>query len=186
MSRAQNGPPPDSPTDVRALPARPNLEFEHKQAKQLLAQLKAGDADALARVQKHKRDSSGGFKLADAQFTIAREYGFTSWPRLVEYFEALYRQERSSGRQGGLSKEDHERTAERLVRQHRNHRPLAMFFATFVPRLYGRNMEQVFATDVTLDEARLVQARMHRYPSWETLVENSRDGREPRRRLRGR
>ena len=31
---------PDSPSDVRALPARPNLEFERKQAKKLLALLR--------------------------------------------------------------------------------------------------------------------------------------------------
>ena len=41
---------PDSPSEVRALPARPNLEFEHKQAKKLLASLRRGDAEALARL----------------------------------------------------------------------------------------------------------------------------------------
>ena len=91
------GPAPDSPSDVRALPARPNLEFEHKQAKKLLAALRKGDSEALSRIHaklKGSRDTKPDeFKLADAQFTIAREYGFTSWPRLVEYFETLVRHE---------------------------------------------------------------------------------------------
>lgn len=30
-------------------------------------------------------------RLADAQLVIAREYGFTSWPRLVRYFEGVER-----------------------------------------------------------------------------------------------
>ena len=175
---------PGSPSDVRALPARPNLEFEHKQAKKLLALLKKGDPEALARVRAKLKGSAATkpdeFKLADAQFTIAREYGFTIWPRLVEYFESLYRQERSGGRQGGLSKEDHARAAESLLSRHRNHRPSAMLFASFVPRLYGRSVDQALATEATIDEARLVQARMHRYPSWEVLLENSRGQGEPR------
>ena len=99
MSKAHEGLPPDSPSDVRALPARPNLEFERKHAKKLLAQLHKGDPEVVARVRAKHRASTGKspdeFQLADAQFAIAREYGFTSWPRLVEYFESLYRQERS-------------------------------------------------------------------------------------------
>lgn len=91
------GPPPDSPSDVRPLPARPNLEFEHKQAKKLLKQLHEADQDALARVHARLRGSStkkpDEFQLSEAQFTIAREYGFASWPRLVEYFETLARHE---------------------------------------------------------------------------------------------
>ena len=35
------GLPPDSASDVRALPARPNLEFERKQSKKLLALIRS-------------------------------------------------------------------------------------------------------------------------------------------------
>ena len=85
-------------SDVRPLPARPNLEFERKQAKKLLGALQEGRRlEALARVHaklKERRETKPDeFQLSDAQFTIAREYGFTSWPRLVEYFETLARQE---------------------------------------------------------------------------------------------
>ena len=179
---APHGPAPDSPSDVRALPARPNLEFERKQAKKLLALLKKGDPEALARFHaklKHSVDTKPDvFKLADAQFTIAREYGFTSWPRLVEYFEALDRHQRSGAR-GGDRVDHHEQVAASLLAQHRNRRPSAMFFATFVPRFYGRGLEEVLAAEVTMDDARLVHARMHRYPSWDALLEDARQEGQP-------
>src|SRR5215475_4210090 len=73
---------------VRALPAAPSLEYERKEAKALLKQVHAGSPDALERVgQGHPaslRDRKPDeLQLADAQHVIAREYGFTSWPRLV-------------------------------------------------------------------------------------------------------
>ncbi len=56
------------------LPARPSLEHLRKQAKDRLRALRAEDPSA---------------KLADAQFAVAREYGFESWPRLVDHVEAV-------------------------------------------------------------------------------------------------
>ena len=130
---------------------------------------------AFTRSSRRSRDTKPDeFKLADAQFTIAREYGFTSWPRLVEYFEALDRQHLSGGAGRPLEREPRT-VAESLLTRYRSHRPSAMFFATFVPRFYGRSLEAVTAAEVTLDDARLVQARMHRYPSWE---DNDSRGRE--------
>ncbi|MBK6496185.1 MAG: hypothetical protein IPG05_13985 [Gemmatimonadetes bacterium] len=81
---------------ARPLPATPHLDYERKQAKALLKQVHAGDADALRRVQTaHSaalRDHGAeALQLADVQHVIAREYGFTSWPRMVEYFEVLER-----------------------------------------------------------------------------------------------
>jgi ankyrin repeat protein len=54
----------------RPLPERPNLRHLKDQAKDLL---KAGGADS----------------LADAQFKIARLYGFASWPKLKEHLDSL-------------------------------------------------------------------------------------------------
>src|ERR1700722_36864 len=54
----------------RPLPERPNLRHLKDQAKDLL---KAGGADS----------------LADAQFRIARLYGFTNWPKLKEHVDSL-------------------------------------------------------------------------------------------------
>jgi len=58
------------PESSRALPDRPNLQHLKNQAKDLL---KAGQADS----------------LTDAQFRIARLYGFSSWPKLKAHVDFL-------------------------------------------------------------------------------------------------
>jgi ankyrin repeat protein len=86
--------------DARELPARPNLEQYKKQAKGLVKACKAGEAESLQRVNAHR----GGLRtlsekpvrgtkvsLADAQFTIAREHGFESWPKFAKHIEELIR-----------------------------------------------------------------------------------------------
>src|SRR5688500_5813074 len=169
------GPAPDSPSDVRALPARPNLEFERKQAKKLLAQLRRGNREALDRIHaklKESRDTKPAeFKLADAQFTIAREYGFTSWPRLVEDFEILARHELSGLRERHAPISHHEAWARTLIVEHKEKRSwTARFFGAYVPRFYARTTEQILASEVTVDDAKLATARMYRYASWELMA----------------
>ena len=45
---------------LRPLPARPNLEFERKEAKALLRRLRAGDPEALERARaRHPRIATG-------------------------------------------------------------------------------------------------------------------------------
>ncbi len=74
----------------RALPERANLEFLTKQAKHLLRDAKAGDATALERLRAGRPAStSGSPKLADCQHSLAREYGFASWPKLRAHVESL-------------------------------------------------------------------------------------------------
>ena len=172
------GPAPDSPSDVRALPARPNLEFERKQAKKLLAQLRRGNREALDRVHAKLKESHdtkpAEFKLADAQFTIAREYGFTSWPRLVEYFDTLARHELSGARDRHQPQTHHEAWARTLMVEHAEKRAWTVQFLTaYVPRFYGRSTDDVFRTEVTVEDAKLATARMHRYPSWEAMIAES-------------
>src|SRR5438876_6692473 len=72
---------------ARKLPVRPDLDQYKKQAKELLAACKSGDAVALARVAVHHRGSR--LTLADAQFVIAREHGFDSWPKFSRHIEQL-------------------------------------------------------------------------------------------------
>lgn len=62
--------PTDSSEASRSLPDRPNLRHLKDQAKDLL---KAGSAAS----------------LTEAQFKIARTYGFASWPRLKAHVESL-------------------------------------------------------------------------------------------------
>jgi uncharacterized glyoxalase superfamily protein PhnB len=60
---------PQSPS-----PARISVEQLRKQAKERLAALRADNASA---------------KLADAQFVLAREHGFDSWPKLIAFASAM-------------------------------------------------------------------------------------------------
>ena len=60
----------------RQLPPRPNLEHLRKQAKDLLDRPQQQDASRC---------------LADAQHTLAREYGFASWPQLKAHVESVSR-----------------------------------------------------------------------------------------------
>src|SRR3954467_11075994 len=76
---------------TRRLPSRPNIDQLKHQAKELLAEQRAGTLQACQRIREfHPRcatasdDSMIGstFTLSDSQLTIAREYGFASWARL--------------------------------------------------------------------------------------------------------
>jgi hypothetical protein len=58
----------------RNLPDRPNLEYLKKEAKARLEQL---------------QQSNPAAQLADAQHTLAQEYGFASWPKLKAHVDAV-------------------------------------------------------------------------------------------------
>jgi ankyrin repeat protein len=72
----------------RSLPPRPSLEQQQKLAKELLKALRAGDVEARERIRQHLPDKQV-FTLADAQFAIAREYGFESWRALKAHIDIL-------------------------------------------------------------------------------------------------
>jgi ankyrin repeat protein len=57
-----------------SLPLRANLEWLKKLCKERLTELRA---------------SSPGAKLSDVQFEVAKEFGFSSWPKLKSYVEQL-------------------------------------------------------------------------------------------------
>jgi hypothetical protein len=61
------------------LPARPSLEQLSKRAKDLLRRCRAGEDHTL------RPDAT----LADAQFAIAREYGFQTWAKLKQHVESI-------------------------------------------------------------------------------------------------
>lgn len=67
------------------LPARPSLEQLKTQAKELLRQYSLDLGPAVERF----RDTKQPVTLADAQFVLAREYGFESWAKLKHHVEAL-------------------------------------------------------------------------------------------------
>ncbi|MGC2112149.1 MAG: ankyrin repeat domain-containing protein [Candidatus Korobacteraceae bacterium] len=81
---------------VKPLPSNPNLDHLKYQAKDLLKAHAARDPEAAQRIREfHPRfpkamDAeifAAQLSLSDAQFTIARERGFPSWPRLKAHIE---------------------------------------------------------------------------------------------------
>src|SRR5215204_838980 len=110
----------------RALPARPDLEYERKQAKYLLRDAKRGVPDALARLRAQNRSLASAkpdeIKLADAQLAIAREYGFRSWPLLVRYFETFARHEKSEIYRNDLGEGPKDWWVKTILAEHRDRR----------------------------------------------------------------
>jgi ankyrin repeat protein len=78
----------------RSLPSRPDLAQQKKLAKELLASFASGGAEALARVRSKLPDKQK-IALADAQFVLAREYGFENWAALKQHIEARADDKRS-------------------------------------------------------------------------------------------
>jgi ankyrin repeat protein len=77
---------------IRSLPRRPSFEHLRNEARTLQRLVRAGDATALARAREfHPRfaEPVEGFRLSDAQLTVARSYGQASWPKLKRYVEAI-------------------------------------------------------------------------------------------------
>ena len=78
---------------TRPLPTNASLENLRKQAKTLLSSAHANEPNAVADFESLKlrpRDS-GRYLLSDAQFVIARRYGFPSWPKLKLHVEVITR-----------------------------------------------------------------------------------------------
>ncbi len=164
---------------TRPLPPTPNLEFERKDAKHLLRQLRADDASALARVQAMHPDARGAaaerFTLADAQLTLAREYGFANWPRLVRYFGTADRQRhRNHSNLGSVAGYEHD--ARSLLAGHAKRRTrIGRMLAEYIPRFFGVPLDEVFRAAVTEDEAKHALARDAGFPSWTALVASAND-----------
>ena len=70
---------------VRRLPVRPDPEQLHRQAKELLRDIRGGDANAIAELRELHPESidPSSAKLADAQLVLARSYEASSWTRLI-------------------------------------------------------------------------------------------------------
>lgn len=68
---------------TRAMRANPDIDQLKRQAKELLDAYRASTPEAVAEVRAYHRSASPEtFALHDAQFVLARSYGFESWPKL--------------------------------------------------------------------------------------------------------
>jgi ankyrin repeat protein len=75
----------------RQWPYRPEFNQFKRQAKELLKAYRAGDANAVAEVQRHEQTPDPtAFALHDAQRVLARSYGFPSWQKLKSYVQTIH------------------------------------------------------------------------------------------------
>jgi len=106
---------------VSTLPPSPDFAYERKRAKALLRQAQAGDAEALARVAAHLPRLAGNIdalKLADAQFVIARERGFESWPKLKAHLETVLPADERASQFLDAVEHGAKGTVSRMLKQH--------------------------------------------------------------------
>src|SRR5437773_4430942 len=81
----------------RSLPPRPSLAHLKHQAKDLRSDAREGDRDAIGILRRLRRFesatdpqiASANVALSDAQYALAMEYGFASWPALKQHVESL-------------------------------------------------------------------------------------------------
>ena len=159
------------------LPNHPSLEQLRKQAKELLRQLRNGDPSASNRLRNYKPDVSDPI-LADAQFVLAREHGFESWPRLVHHIQAAQPPDL----------EQHHRIAEDLVAVYNSANTEAatrlndLFHSAldiqqirdFIrDRLFNLPDTQRRINNFTLEDAQHVVARLYGFTEWSDLVQSS-------------
>src|SRR5690242_4855562 len=87
-----------SPRRTRALPPNPSIEQHKKQAKELLKAHRSHDPAVLPRLRSvlaslaalsDEEIWAAKFQLSDAQFVIAREHGFDSWPKFQRHVEKV-------------------------------------------------------------------------------------------------
>lgn len=168
-------------SELRPFPDRPNVEFDRKAAKLLLRQLRAREPEALERARTRGIDTSRPLEecvLADAQLIVAREYGFASWPRLVQYHGDITRQARALN--SAMSREQWEGAARSLLSRHKARQMrAARTLAAFVPRLYGMTPQAVLDVKVGEADARIAIAREAGQPSWNALLTAEAPDRKP-------
>jgi hypothetical protein len=136
--------------EVKELPPRPSLEQYKKQAKDLV---------------KSKRGLGVKLTLANAQFVIAREHGFESWPKFAKHIEALTRESSTASlwesAKNALIAGDVS-TLDRLLRENEQ------VFREQRPPSYGSGG---LAPDYSGGDARSVIVRNHHFESWAGFAE---------------
>jgi ankyrin repeat protein len=155
-----------------------NLEQQKKQARELLRAIRAGRADALARVRgQHLRwanvddaTTRGEMALHDAQFVIAREQGFASWTKLKAYAERL-----PQSRHTRLFVTDIQWLTDRvhgLLRTRQSAGPAALEqIREWHPRFSGCSDEEIRQAPFTEIDAQLVYAREHGFDTWDEVIQ---------------
>lgn len=154
-----------------------NLEQQKKRARELLRGIRAGDAEAIQRLRRHHSrwaevDEATLRQLValhDAQFALAREQGFPSWPKLRAYAEP-----RTDSRHTRLFVANIEWIDERvagLLHAHKSAVPAALEqIREWHPRFADATDDDIRQARFDEEDARLVYAREHGFESWHELA----------------
>ena len=154
-----------------------NLEQQKKQARDLLRAMRSGNLDALSRLRCHHARwaalDDGAVRqlvsLHDAQFVLAREQGFASWPKLKAYAEPS-----SRSRHTRLFVADLAWISDRvhgLLRTRYSAGPAALEqIREWHPRFSDCTDEEIRQAPFTEEDARLIYAREHGFETWDDLT----------------
>ena len=149
------------------LPAHPSLEQLRKQAKDLLRGIRNGLTESLSRLRRISPNfGTKQFSLADAQFVVAREYGFEKWADLAHHIETVL----ATGRM-----EHYEKIAMDLVASYYGDAEALKRLNSTIP---GRTTtveqirEMVNASEFNLDLARQFLASKLGFENWTKLAES--------------
>jgi len=129
------------------LPPHPNLEHLKKQAKALLRDFKEGKPDAIRKFTALQLKTLP--RLSDAQYLVARDYGFDSWSKLKEQVESLSEKTDDPLELARKAfREDDARAIRRLLKRHPQLRakinePLADFDSPAITHVRSRAMLDV-------------------------------------------
>jgi hypothetical protein len=146
-------------SDPTPLPDRPSLEQLRKQARE-------------------RQRATPNATLAEAQFALAREYGFESWAKLKHHVEslpsaALEQHERIAADMVLVYRERDEAAARRLNDLFHSELDIDQIRRFIEDRLFwlpesGRRLD-----DLQLRDTQLLVARLYGFESWQALVETA-------------
>lgn len=170
------------PNSTLRLPARPSLEQLRKQAKELLRDYRAGNAVAAERfiviiTRLTDPARSNEINLADAQFVLAREYGFENWAKLVHHIETINPAERQT-RYENLAMDfvaAYSGEAEALERLNEQLPRLVTLdeLRGLVTERLGRSSELENGTvEFTFADAQFIVARQHGFDDWAKFLQS--------------
>jgi ankyrin repeat protein len=154
-----------------------NLEQQKKHAREFLRAIRSGNPDSLSRLRRHHArwaESDDGtihqlVSLHDAQFVIAREQGFSSWPKLKAYTEPS-----AHPRHTRLFVADVAWLTDRvhgLLRSRYSAGPAALEqIREWHPSFSDWSDEEIRQAPFTEEDSRLVYAREHGFETWNDLT----------------
>ena len=164
----------------KQLPPQPHLDSLKKQARQLLKGYESDQSDAVERVRAALAElppsAAESFTLRQAQQVVAREYGFSSWQKLVDEVGHPLVEEKPQNSYVA----HYNRMARDLVATLHTVREVGSGGGSNSawkqlrqrwPRFAERGRAKILSTELSLEEAREIVAGENDFQSWAQLVE---------------